>query len=68
MVWRFHSKVDTSGGASGGNSLLLSTVNAADHGGESSSSSADGNSVARGNADFITMDDLVQGMADTAGR
>ena len=64
MVWRFHSEADASGGASGGNLSSSKAVNA-DHGREpSSSSAAGGHGVVGGNAAFITMDDLVQDMAE----
>jgi hypothetical protein len=66
MVWRFHGEADASGGAFGGN-LPSSTAVDANHGGEQCSSSSSGHSVAGNNADFITMDDLVQGMANGEG-
>lgn len=52
VVWRFHAEVDAIGGASGGNSSSSRAVNA-NHGGEPSSSSANGRDVACKNADVI---------------
>jgi hypothetical protein len=62
-VWTFHGeKVDATGGASGGNSLLLTTVNI-DHVGRQPASSLVAAASDDNAHDYITMEDLFQDMA-----